>query len=82
VAASDYEQGREYLDQLAGWWESEGKKSRNEATTRLHLIDELLVEVLRWPKGQIDAEESHGGSSGPRLQEIAPSPSQATLQTP
>jgi hypothetical protein len=61
MAGSDYEAGRERLDALVEWWESEGKKSRNEATTRLHLIDELLVHILGWPKGQVEAEESHGG---------------------
>jgi hypothetical protein len=61
MTAPDYEAGRAELDKLAAWWEAEGKKTRNEATTRLHLINEFLIEVLRWPKGQVEAEESHGG---------------------
>jgi hypothetical protein len=61
MTAGDYESGRDQLDALAEWWEAEGKNTRNEATTRLHLINELLIQVLRWPKGQVEAEESHGG---------------------
>jgi hypothetical protein len=62
VAATEYENGRDRLAALAAWWVETADSHRNEATTRLHLIDELLVRVLDWPKDQILAEESYGGT--------------------
>jgi hypothetical protein len=62
MTASDYEAGREKLGLIRAWWDEEGESTRNEATTRLHLIDELLIGVLGWPKNQVVAEESHGGA--------------------
>jgi hypothetical protein len=46
---------------LAEWWKDEGSQSRNEATTRLHLVDTLLHGVLSWPKGSVVAEDRHAG---------------------
>ena len=60
MEGQEFEDGKAALDALISWWEAEGESRRNEATTRLHLIDDLLVKVLRWPKGEITAEESHG----------------------
>ncbi len=56
-----YDQGKAALDTLISWAEAnaDGPK-RNEATTRLHLIDELLRSVLQWPKAAIRAEEPAG----------------------
>jgi GTPase SAR1 family protein len=34
---------------------------RNEATTRLHLIDRIIFECLGWTRDQCLAEEHHGG---------------------
>ena len=55
--STTYEDGKAALDQLIAWYEDNSDEhSRNEATTRLHLIDTLLVDVLNWPKEEIDAE--------------------------
>src|SRR3984885_13936041 len=62
MEAKDFEEAKANLDALIAWWRADGERTRNEATTRLHLIDELLINVLKWPKEQIVAEESHGGS--------------------
>jgi hypothetical protein len=59
---TEFEAGKARLEALLAWWIEEGQQSRNEATTRLHLIDELIVGVLKWPKEQVLAEESHGGT--------------------
>lgn len=60
--ADEFEDAKAILDALIAWWRTEGECKRNEATTRLHLLNELLINVLKWPKEQIVAEESHGGS--------------------
>jgi hypothetical protein len=60
VKGHEFDQGKASLEALTTWWEGEGERTRNEATTRLHLIDELLVKILRWPKGEITAEDSRG----------------------
>ena len=57
-----YEDGKQALDQLITWYgEQPADTDRNEATTRLHLIDTLLIDVLGWPKEEIEAEEAFGG---------------------
>ncbi len=56
-----YDQGKAALDALILWAEANADGSqRNEATTRLHLINELLQSVLQWPKTAIRAEEPAG----------------------
>lgn len=60
--ADEFEDAKEKLDDLITWWSVEGEQTRNEATTRLHLIDVLLLDVLRWPRQDIVCEKSHGGS--------------------
>ena len=62
VEDSTYEHAQNELARLTEWWESQPKGDRNEATTRLHLIDELLRGPLAWPREQVVAEESYGGS--------------------
>jgi len=59
-----YESGKAALDELILWAEEHlgDGATRNEATTRLHLIDTLLHRVLGWPLEQIDAEESYEGT--------------------
>lgn len=58
---SDYEACRSALENLLSWYESHvNKRNRNEATTRLHLIDTLLLECLGWQKEDCVAEEPHG----------------------
>ncbi|TDC62409.1 hypothetical protein E1200_25825 [Actinomadura sp. GC306] len=55
---SFYDLGKASLDELIAWTELHAAgDDRNEATTRLHLIDQLLVEVLRWPRESIKCEE-------------------------
>jgi hypothetical protein len=57
-----YEDGKQALDQLITWYgEQPADDGRNEATTRLHLINALLIDVLGWPKEEIEAEEAYGG---------------------
>jgi len=57
MSAEDFERGRAELDALADWWAQNGEHTRNEATTRFHLIDTLLNAVLRWPKDAIKLED-------------------------
>ena len=46
------------LEKLIAWTEQEGDAlDRNEAATRLHLIDDLLINVLGWPREQVKPEE-------------------------
>lgn len=61
MAAIDFENARDRLRSLAEWWESEGSQNRNEATTRLHLVNSLLHGVLSWPKAAVIAEERYEG---------------------
>jgi hypothetical protein len=58
VSAEEFEHGRAELDALAEWWADQGQLTRNEATTRFHLIDTLLTSVLHWPKEAVRLEDS------------------------
>lgn len=55
-----YESCRESLANLAAWYKTVAA-SRNEATTRLHLIDQLFFECLAWSKFHTVVEEQYGG---------------------
>lgn len=60
--STPYEDGKQALDRLITWYDEQSPDTdRNEATTRLHLINTLLIDVLQWPKEEIEAEESYGG---------------------
>ena len=60
--STSYEDGKQALDQLITWYDEQPSDAdRNEATTRLHLINALLMDVLGWPKEEIEAEESYDG---------------------
>jgi len=60
--AVDYETGRAALKSLARDFEKEGLEAkRNEATTRLHLINRLLFECLGWERTNCSSEDSHDG---------------------
>jgi len=61
MTAQDFEKGQAELKALADWWVAQGNQDRNEATTRLHLINGLIHGALGWPKGLVVAEESHAG---------------------
>ncbi len=58
-----YEVGQRALDELIQWAETNYTGlARNEATTRMHLIDRLFFECLCWPREECVAEEPHGGT--------------------
>jgi hypothetical protein len=58
----DFESALEKLDALIAWaTEHVTEVSRNEATTRLHLIDRLLFECLGWDREDCVAEEQYEG---------------------
>lgn len=56
----DYEICKDELEALAGYFEANGS-SRNEATTRLQLIDRLLFDCLGWDQNDCICEQSHAG---------------------
>ncbi|MET9331937.1 hypothetical protein ABZX78_12135 [Streptomyces cellulosae] len=59
MSASKYEIGFDVISDLA---DSDGDyMGRNEATTRMHLIDRIVFDALQWPRDQCTPEESHGG---------------------
>jgi len=61
--ASEFEWAKGQLEKLITWsTDHEPKTSRNEATTRLHLIDRLLFECLGWEREDCVAEETHEGT--------------------
>lgn len=70
--AKDYESCRRNLEELATWYQ---KADRNEATTRLQVIDRLFLDCLAWSKDDITAEESYNGdyadlSTGQKVQSL------------
>ncbi len=60
--AHEYEDAKASLDSLIAWWKNTSDHRRNEATTRLHLIDVLWMNTLKWPKEHVTAEQRHGGT--------------------
>lgn len=56
-----YDRALASLDELCTETESGDHSDRNEATTRLQVIDKLLMDVLDWPVDQINCEEYHEG---------------------
>lgn len=58
----EYEQAEENLRDLINWYSSNvNEQTRNEATTRLHIIDRLLFECLGWNREDCRAEERING---------------------
>jgi len=58
----EYEDGKKNLGNLVMWADQNtDKRSRNEATTRLHLIDRLFFECLDWQHEDCIAEERVNG---------------------
>ena len=55
-----YEESRQNLERLSTWY-YENKGKRNEATTRFHLIDRLLLECLGWNRDNITEEDNYNG---------------------
>jgi hypothetical protein len=58
--SSDFETCRANLERLVGV-ASASANGRNEATTRLQLIDTLFFDCLGWLKDDVILEDSHGG---------------------
>ncbi len=57
--STPYEHGKAALHDLVAWYDTQSTDiDRNEATTRFHLIDILLTDVLSWPREEIVAEEN------------------------
>ena len=52
-----YDESRESLVKLASWFE-QNHANRNEATTRLQLIDRLFFDCLGWTRDEVVLEES------------------------
>ncbi|MBS0184613.1 MAG: AAA family ATPase [Nitrospira sp.] len=59
-ASSTYEQCRKSLEELSSWY-AQHRGGRNEATTRVQLIDRLFFECLGWSRDDMTAEDYHGG---------------------
>ena len=57
--ATTYDECKESLKGLIAW-DSSHKEQKNEATTRLQLIDRLFFECLGWSKDDVVLEESQG----------------------
>lgn len=58
---SEYEKSRANFEQLAAYYAA-NQADRNEATTRLQLIDQLFFECLGWSKeADVEAEQSEDG---------------------
>jgi hypothetical protein len=55
----DYELAKSNLDKLETSFSSKPKLSENEATTRLHFIDRMLIDCLGWPIEYIEAERHY-----------------------
>ena len=60
----EYEKSRENLEKHIDWYSQNiNDKNRNEATTRLHLIDTLLFDCLGWnKKNDLILEQSENGN--------------------
>ena len=59
---ADYPQCRDQLTALIEKASDSSQTPRNEATTRLQLIDVLLFDCLGWDKSECVAEEHSGGT--------------------
>ena len=57
----EYEESRARLAQLADFYRAH-PGDRNEATTRLQLIDRLFLECLGWSRQDVASEVSHEGA--------------------
>ena len=61
TALPQYEDGKDQLKSLIDFFNETADSNRNEATTRLHLINSLLLDVLGWPKKECVAEPWQDG---------------------
>jgi hypothetical protein len=53
---SAFDDGEDSLRKLIDYWNERAASTRNEATTRLQVIDQLLFDVLGWDRGECEAE--------------------------
>jgi predicted type IV restriction endonuclease len=61
--AEDFQTSQENMRELAAWAQTDGSGlRRNEAQTRLELIDRLLFDCLGWDKEDCSVEESYEGT--------------------
>jgi GTPase SAR1 family protein len=60
MVSAEYENHWKAIGEIAIWYEA-NSGSRNEATTRVQLIDRILFESLAWDRSDVIAEESHDG---------------------
>ena len=60
--SADYDECKTKLGELVEWYSTHVDDiQRNEATTRLHLIDRLFIHCLAWAEEDVIPEESHEG---------------------
>ena len=53
----EYEQGRKKLQELSDWFKG-NHAQRNEATTRLTMVDKIFFDCLGWSKDDVILEDS------------------------
>jgi predicted type IV restriction endonuclease len=57
-----YEDAKAALDELINWHgEHANDLDRNEDTTRVHLVDTIIRDVLSWPAEEITTEDNYEG---------------------
>ena len=52
-----FDSAHQAMGAITQWYEEIGPSGRNEATTRLQLIDRILFEALEWGRGDCIAED-------------------------
>src|ERR1700757_2662574 len=58
---TNYDKALQSVGRLVPWKKENSAVDRNEATTRFHLIDTLLLECLDWQKSDIQTEDRFEG---------------------
>lgn len=58
--SAEYSDCRDKVTALVGWYEKH-MAQRNEATTRLHIIDRLFFDCLGWDRDDVYSEEPYDG---------------------
>jgi hypothetical protein len=58
MVSAQYEAHWKAIGELALWYDGNAG-NRNEATTRLHLIDRILFDCLGWDRTDVISEDSH-----------------------
>jgi hypothetical protein len=59
----DFEEAESHMQTLVAWAElNNAEQKRNEADTRLHLIDRLIFDCLNWRREDVHSEESFEGT--------------------